>query len=322
MPAKTPFPPLVDASASPALSGVASPPRVTVVIPTSCRSSRSRLLLGAVQSVAAQRGVAFDLLVVANGPDVDPDVLTAVSEIPQVGIVRLAQGNVSFARLAGMMTSSSDYFCFLDDDDELLPDALRKRVAYLDQHPEADFLVTDGIVRGANVVRRSFRDGMVEAIRADPEAAFLLRNWFHSPSPTFRRRTIGSELFSSGLRHFEWTWLLLNLLTQNKRVAVLGEETFVKREDLSDSVSKSEEYLLAMPSFLQKAKRLPLSAQMRHGIQRKLAAACHACAEHYLRKDELANALRWHVVSLRAGGWRYTTFFGHIVTATLRRGRK
>ncbi|MBL8379243.1 MAG: glycosyltransferase family 2 protein [Burkholderiales bacterium] len=310
---------MVDSPTNPVPRGAAATPRLTVIIPTSCRSSRRRLLQDAVRSVVDQQGVAFELLVVANGPDIDAALLASIIGIAEVTVLQLPQGNVSHARLAGVKASSSDYFCFLDDDDELLPGALQQRVAYLDEHPEVDFLVTDGIVRSANRERRALRDGMAAAIRADPEAAFLVRNWFDSPSPTFRRSTIGIEFLSSDLRYYEWTWMLLALLGRGRRVAVLEEATFLKRDNLPDSISKSTDFLLALPAFLRAVKHQPLSAQLRRGIQDKLAAACHDCADHYLREGKVLDALRWHVASLRAGGWRYAPFFGHIFAAALRR---
>jgi glycosyltransferase involved in cell wall biosynthesis len=294
-------------------------PRVDVVIPTALLASRAALVSEAIDSVLSQQAVAHRLILVANGPAIDPGLLARVAAMPALTLLRQAAANVSEARRAGLAASQADYYCFLDDDDVLLRGALHARVAALDAHPEWDFLITDGLIREAGRERRTLRDDFAARVRADPAAAFLERNWFDSPGSTFRRTSVGPAYFASGLRHFEWTWLLLRLLADGKRVGVDDALTFAKREDSPDSVSRSPEYLLALPDFLAAALRLPLPPVLRAGLARRRAAAFHACADHHLRAGDARAALRWHLACLRAGGWRYAGASRHILAAWLRR---
>jgi len=108
---------------------------VTVVV---CTRNRLAWLRECVASVLAQRGVAFELLVVDDASTdgtrewlcsiAGPDVAIL---LPPSQLLRARAANLALPRARGR------YVMFLDDDDLLRSDALRVLASALDTHPEA-----------------------------------------------------------------------------------------------------------------------------------------------------------------------------------------
>ncbi|MFN0163533.1 MAG: glycosyltransferase family 2 protein [Burkholderiales bacterium] len=286
---------------------------IAVIVPTNADPRRAELLRAAVGSVLTQDGAGAELVVVINGGTADAELVAWLNRQEGVRVIRRAEPNVSLARHAGLMATLSPYYCFLDDDDELLPNALKLRCDALAGHPEADVLVSDGLVRYPEGELPNFRDGMAAKIRRDPGLSFLERNWFDSPAATFRRSRIGPEYFSTNRRHYEWSHLLLRLISDTRCIEILDQLTYLKREDNPLSVSRSDEHLLQLPHFLIEALNLPLPPALRAGLQHKLVRAWNACAVHQLGAGQRREAVKAHWQCLRAGGWSYLGFTRHLL---------
>ena len=117
---------------------------VSVIIPTMCQANRADLLHRAIESIVSQSGVALDVVIVVNGDKFDDDLVANLEDDPRLRVLRRDEGNVSAARYTGLQKAVGDYFCFLDDDDEFLPNALKQRVALFSTHTDADVIVTNG----------------------------------------------------------------------------------------------------------------------------------------------------------------------------------
>ena len=91
----------------------------------------------AINSVLNQTFQDFILTIVDDGSTDDtPRVLDKFQGHPKVKIIRQENMGVSCARNMAFKSTSSTWICFLDSDDEWLPQKLEKQIAYLMLHPE------------------------------------------------------------------------------------------------------------------------------------------------------------------------------------------
>ena len=102
-------------------------PAVSVVIPTLGQREREAWLRRAVASVLDQRGVRAVPLVVLNGAQPSPAVECWLRAEPRLRLVTREEANLPLALLAGRRAVDTPFFATLDDDDQLLPDALALR---------------------------------------------------------------------------------------------------------------------------------------------------------------------------------------------------
>jgi hypothetical protein len=98
--------------------------------------------------------------------------------------------------------------------------------------------------------------------------------------------------------------------------------TYRKYEDNPRSVSKSPEYRLAQPAFLQALMRLPITPAVTRIVKRKLVVALNGSATLMLDRGELRAAAALHLECIKSGGWRYLPFTRRIVAGMLSRKRK
>src|SRR5271165_5399772 len=101
-------------------------PEFAVVIPT---YRRPAFLTEAVESVLGQTHPPSEVIVVCDGPgEAVPDHLVR----GPVRVVEQAHGGGAVARNTGIASSTSEWVCFLDDDDLWHPDRLRVAAEYLE----------------------------------------------------------------------------------------------------------------------------------------------------------------------------------------------
>jgi glycosyltransferase involved in cell wall biosynthesis len=107
--------------------------RVSVVIPC---YNHGRFLATCIESVLAQSAAAAQVIVVDDGStDSTPDV--AGTFAGQITWVTQPNQGLSAARNAGLARATGEFIHFLDADDYLHPDFLKKGLAALARHPEA-----------------------------------------------------------------------------------------------------------------------------------------------------------------------------------------
>lgn len=114
------------------------PPTFSVVIPT---HNRAATVARALRSVAAQSFDDYQVIVVDDGStDASPTFLATLRQ-PRYSVFRNehSQG-VSAARNRGAAAATGDWVVFLDDDDELRPEALRLLQRRIATNPKLDFL--------------------------------------------------------------------------------------------------------------------------------------------------------------------------------------
>ncbi len=290
-------------------------PLISVVMPTTCEAVRAERIERAVDSVLSQSGVQLELLFVANGGQEDAGLLGKIAGRAGVRVIRHSEGNVSRARHAGRVEAHGELFCFLDDDDELLPGALATRLALCHQHANADIVVTNGYLSASGSDSPLVQPGRSQEIHQDLGASLLRANWFASPAATFRSAANPPELFDFQRRHFEWTYLFFLLLARGKRIYYDESISYRVYADSPGSASKSAEYAAAYPPFLLELARLPMPDEWRREIRRKYHAALNTQSRTAMDGGALQLAWRLHCRCLLQGGWRYWPYTRHLLRA-------
>ena len=154
----------------------ASSPSVTVAIPT---WNRAAYLESAIESVLAQTLQDFELVVLDNASTDGTDaMMQAYVADPRITYIRR---ETNIGHLAneneGLHSGTARYVTVVHDDEEMYPDNLARKVAFLDAHPEASmvhagFRIADDVGHELTPHRRG-RPGLVD--RVDSSATFLRR---------------------------------------------------------------------------------------------------------------------------------------------------
>lgn len=115
---------------------------ISVVIPT---HNRATLLRRAIDSVLSQTYSDLELIVVSDGstdetPSVVAEYAKKDSRVRFVELMPGRGGNV--ARNMGIEASNGEYVAFLDDDDEWLPEKLKKQVSVFNSEPRIGIVYT------------------------------------------------------------------------------------------------------------------------------------------------------------------------------------
>ncbi len=277
---------------------------VTVVIPSTC--SRRDELRRAIESVVDQVTDDGAIVVVANGPRVDEATLAVARRFARTRVERLAEANVAKAQRVGRSLVDTEFFCFLDDDDEFLPGALAMRVAALREQPDVDVLIANGY-GCADGVDRLRLDHLARAAR-DPLRGLVAENWMASCGGTYRTNSVSIDYFDGETQHYEWT-LIAYRLALTRRIAFLDVPTFRVHLDSPGSVSKSRHFREAEVAVLNKILAMDLPSDVRRALRGKLGRAHHGLAALHLSEGQHASALRHHLGSLVApGGLAYLAF--------------
>lgn len=116
---------------------------IDVIIPT---FNRADLLERAIKSVLAQNYQNFLLHIIDDGStDNTQALLSKYSLNPKMKIHHTENGGVSRARNYGVTNSQNEWICFLDSDDEWLPNKLETQVQFLSHNSQFEFVHTEEI---------------------------------------------------------------------------------------------------------------------------------------------------------------------------------
>jgi glycosyltransferase involved in cell wall biosynthesis len=283
-----------------------SGPAISVIIRTLAEERRRDAIRRALQSIISQRGVRAIPIVVANGDRFDPALLAELEARSDLRFHYLEQASLPAALLRGRAMVDTPFFCFLDDDDEYLPDGLRERMAMLLEDAEADVVVGGGYRVTADQRSPSgWKKGNAGA--QDPLRELLVDNWLQPCSALFRSSRIGVDFFHDAPAYFEWTYPAFKLcLTKQIRFCDLPGHMI---HDTDSSASKSENYQLAEASVIQHILRLPLPDDVHRAMCERRGAAMHQIADHYRRSGKFGPAWSFHLKSvIERGGLQYVPY--------------
>jgi glycosyltransferase involved in cell wall biosynthesis len=211
--------------------------RVAVVIP--CRNVEPHVER-AVRSALEQQGVDVEVLAVDDGStDGTLDALKRL-EGDARGRLRVLSGahaGACAARNAGLRGTAAPIVRFLDADDALLPDALRRQCALM-QQANAD------VVAGAYVKRHpdGRPDEMEQPWTGDPWEGLVRTRLGTTSADLFRRDAVmAAGGWDETMRSSQDYELLFRLLKQDARVAVDEAPSAVVLKRTSGSISRTDE---------------------------------------------------------------------------------
>ncbi len=267
---------------------------VSAIIPT---FNRLGLVREALASVRAQRGVAYETIVVDDGSS---DGTAAALEREFAGgvrVVRSERRGVAAARNVGVAMSRGDLIAFLDSDDLWLPDKLAAQVDFLQRHPAASVCQTEEIwVR--NGVRINPRAHHRKPSGDIFEAS--LRLCLVSPSAVMLRRSLFDRLggFDETLAVCEDYDLWLRM-ARDTAVWLIDRPLVIKRGGHADQLSRQ---FWGMDRFRVAALVRLLSDGTLHETRRRavltvLARKCAILAQGAARRGRRDEAERYRALA-------------------------
>jgi Glycosyltransferase like family 2 len=279
---------------------------VSIIIPTLASHERAGSLLRAIDTVVSQQGARGIPLVVVNGDQWAPEVLAHLRRRADIRLTIRADASLPRALHAGRALVDTPHFAVLDDDDELLPGALRIRLDALAAAPAADVVVTNGFLAERDRRELNIRD--FDRIRVEPVRMLLVQHWLPPCAGLFRSRTVTAELFEDIPEYREWTYLAMRLAL-GRRITFADRPTFVHRTDTPGSLSKSRAYCLAGPAAIARMLALALPPDVRAALRVRLADDLHSASAWELDDGNYRAAWWWHFRSLaQPSGWRYLPY--------------
>lgn len=294
--------------------------RISIIVPTTCELVRSEYISRALRSIESQKcnNIEIEAIIVVNGNKYDLSLLNSFKGNQALKVIQLGEGNVSAARYQGVLESTGEFFCFLDDDDEFLPNSMQKRIELLELHEYADVIVTNGYLF-ATEDQLLVQSDVAKRINREPATAFLDSNWFASPASIFRRNRIENSLFDIQCKYFEWTYLFFLFIANEKIIRYDDSITYRVYQNNLSSASKTEEYIKSHHEFFGLLLELPLSFKIKRTLKEKHVISLNSLSNYYLQKGELENAWAAHLQCFLRGGWRYLPYTRHLIRANLQR---
>ena len=118
-------------------------PKFSVIIPV---YNGADFIARTLRSVLAQEYPAHEIIVVDDGStDRTPEILRQFEG--KIRLKRVENGGVATARNHGMAMATGDYFAFLDSDDVLFKNHLKRQAEAIQKYPEVGFLCCNYAVR-------------------------------------------------------------------------------------------------------------------------------------------------------------------------------
>lgn len=261
---------------------------VSVIIPT---RNRANMVREAVDSVLAQKGAPFELIVVDDGSEDETlSLLAAYGDAVRI-LRRERPGGVSAARNAGIMAARGEWIAFLDSDDLWLPGKLRAQLDYFQDQPDMRLCQTDEIWIHKGRHRNPKR------YHAKPSGwcfEHLLERCLVSPSAVMMHRTVFDDvgLFDETLPACEDydMWLRIGY---RYPIGLVPKPLVIKRgghgDQLSATVPALDRFRLrALAKLLEKE---PLSCVQRDQAARMLHQKARIYASGCLKRGKTEEAL-------------------------------
>ncbi len=212
--------------------------------------------------------------------------------------------------------AESEFLAFLDDDDEMMPDMLARKIAEFRAHPEIDVLVTDGLRVNGSTVTRIFPPP--QARSPDLVETLMSAGW-GACALTLRTQNIDFSAFDAEFRHMEWTLTALELARRHK-FGFLDEPTYRYYETTPDSLSKRTAHGLAAPEVWRRLSMTYMGTRYEAAVRRRYGVECHKVSWEFARQGRLRDAWRLHSQSLLSpGGAAFLPFTARLLVAPLRR---
>lgn len=268
--------------------------QISVIICTTAEARRAKTIWRAIDSVTTAQPKPAIPIVVANGTKFDRSLIQALKKESGIRFFYREEGDLPKARYFGRQCVETEYFGFLDDDDEYLPQSLSRRQNPLDQNSEIDATVANGF-RVRNGQRRLYMDDLDSVLR-DPAASLVEANWLASCAGLYRTSTVGNEFFDPEIRDLEWTYTALRL-SLTRRILFLPDPAFAVHE-YPNSLSRNSRYTEGMPRAIEQLLQVNMPSTLRSKFRFKLCAAFHDLSNDRLEDGLVKAAWQYHLRSL------------------------
>ena len=278
---------------------------ISVIIPTTCEEHRWDSLLRAIASASVQEHVNVGIIVVVNGNRFAPVRLQHLRAMPGLEVLYQAQGSAPLAQRFGRQAVATEFFCFLDDDDEYLPGGLWHRAQPMLANAALGFTASNGYRSDNGAQRLAVQYG--SAVAADPLLALCDENWMSSCGGLFRTALVSTTYFDNPAPFFEWTYLAYKL-ARDLPMAWVDVPTF-RIHDTQGSLSKSASFRASEIEVLDRILALGLPEKVAHVLRQKIGRTHHGLSSDNIGLGRARLAWGHHLTSLRhPGGWRYLLF--------------
>ena len=321
-------------------------PKVSILVPV---YKAEKTLDACVESILAQTFPDFELLLIDDeSPDRCPEMCDAwAKKDPRIRALHPAKTGPgpSGARNAGVQAAEGDFLLFVDSDDLLEPDAVRRAVDAQLQH-DADLVIFNlTYVDEANrpLPQPDFSGFTDEILDEDGvwQRCFALaetRVYYVVAWNKLYRRSLFQHLRYAPGKRYEDQFLLPHLLAQCKTIACLAAPGYryvqrsgsIMAQGSSRTYLDRPEYLLDWCAyFTQKGDALRAEGLLNDAIQNlaekqcfdlstpaqraRYRAACRACADSYtaLAAATGQRSMRLRAALLRIGLPAYQAFLKH-----------
>ena len=217
--------------------------RFSVIIPVYNKADTVR---AAVECVLAQTFQDFEIVLVDDGSNDEPEKVLADLICDQIHIIRQENGGVSVARNTGLSNAHGDYICFLDADDLWKPHHLETIHEMIIKYPNSRAYITshESIDPNGMVIHSS---RFLKAFERDFETNDFLEVLNHTSYEVVNTNSICVKRvvfdednihFVPGIRIGEDTdvWYRVGLI---HKVAISQTETTVYRREYSTATKES-----------------------------------------------------------------------------------
>jgi len=271
---------------------------VSVIIPT---FNRCGFVREAVASVCAQRGVAFEIIVVDDG-STDGTAAALRSEFgDRVRLITIANRGVAAARNHGVAASRGALIAFLDSDDLWMSEKLRAQLRFFAEHPEAQICQTQEIW-----IRNGVRVNPCAHHRKPSGDIFepSLRRCLVSPSAVMMRRRLFERVggFDEALPVCEDYDLWLRT-ARTTPVWLIDRALVLKRGGHPDQLSRRywgmDRFRVAVLQRL--LTETQLTPEQRHAALGVLTEKCAILAQGAARRGREAEAAAYQSLPAAAG---------------------
>lgn len=273
------------------------PLSLDVIVRTRADSSRSRSLIRALDSIQKQGGMTARPIVVVNGQRFDDATLEVLRNRPGILLHQEQQASVGRALAEGRKLVTAPFFSCLDDDDELIADALAKPLEWLASHPNCDVLINNGFFVGAGGELRESTH--IATHIADPATGLLKECWLSPGACLFRTASIPERMLRAEWSQLEWTRLAFELCAEHKGLHFMDTAT-VRYYDTPGSMSKQVQHHEAALDLLRDVRcDTRLDPAVRRQADQKYLRVLHNLAITYWQRGQYRRAWRRHLGSLR-----------------------
>ncbi|MEW6990617.1 glycosyltransferase family A protein [Colwelliaceae bacterium 6441] len=291
---------------------------ITVSIATTAEAKREQQLERAIDSVLSQQGCSFKLHLIINGDRFDRDLKEKLEQDQRFSCFYREEGHLPKALAYARSIIDTDYFCFLDDDDELLPDSLCRRLNGFDVN--TDVVVGNGVRRNTNTGEESISHPNFSRYQLDPLLSLFGRSgtWLSSCAGLFKTSSIPTDYFSDYIKYAEWSYLAF-------KVALKHNVGFVDHEChrvniQSGSLSSHDAYLEGQMALLEALKGMSLPSRVSKLFSTKLTDTYHVLSVNYLKQGEKTKSWQTHLSSMRSleGFKKYILYTRHVIIGSLK----